>query len=450
MTFAAVSNVSDATLGKYLKIVSMNGVYGQLADQSKAWERILKRKKGKEEGREKRFLLRSAYGASAAGFLAVNGVNVSYPDAHQATIVEGTALFKDFGLTIEVERALIARAMSDMARYGEPLAEEIKCKTIAMSRILSAAVYQDGTGRIGTVSGTPAIVDGRIVVTLSTTSVGHVGWFEWGDKVKCVSTAGAAQSTTGGTHDHFTVEDINRSANTVTLASRTSASVENTITAVNEVGNGDYLLRNGITANDYTAISTNDYNTICESFVGLESLVEDDGRKVHGITLSRPVAGTRKTVTGLLDSFHFQQLLSSLKVAVGDGVYKWDAALMAPEVLDVLVESRETDRRFNSITDNKRGVASLGYVHGRDTIMFETDEYCPKNRTYLIPQGDVLQFYGSDFDWVKSDGGNGKEFFLKPKAGGHYRTVRAYMEGSGLILCVHPQAIGVLDGYSIT
>ena len=99
-----------------------------------------------------------------------------------------------------------------------------------------------------------------------------------------------------------------------------------------------------------------------------------------------------------------------------------------------------------SIQDNKRGVASLGYVHGKDTIMFMTDEYCPKKRIYCVPEGDVLQFRGSDFEFVKPEGG--QKFFLKPSAGGHYRSVRAYMEGSGLILCVHPQAIGVLDNFT--
>ena len=113
---------------------------------------------------------------------------VSYPSAQRASITEGTALYKDFALTIEVERTLIAKALSDMARYGQPLAEEMKCKTIAMARMLSSAVYQDGTGRIGEF-GSSAISGSNIVITLATanTSVGHVGWF---DHTGCVGHTG--------------------------------------------------------------------------------------------------------------------------------------------------------------------------------------------------------------------------------------------------------------------
>jgi hypothetical protein len=450
MTFAAASVVGDNTLGKYLKIVSQNGVYSQLSEQSIMWKNILKKKKGPAEGRELRYLVRSSYGMAAAQFLSVNGA-VEYPSAHQAGISEGTAYYKDFAVTVEVERTLIAKALSDMAKYGEPLAEELKCKTIGLARVLSAAVYQDGTGRIGEVSSAAVVNSTQLEITLKTGTddIGHVGWFEYGDKVKCVSTAGATQSPTvaSGTHAYFTVASVDRINDKVVLNSYDSSGTLLDVDAANQVGSGDYFIRYGTTANDYANISTNDYGLVSEVFVGLHSLTEDDGRKVNGLTLTAPIKGTRFSASGNpVDSQHFQQLLSQVKVAVGEGAYKWKDAIMAPEVLDSLVESRETDRRFMSIQDNKRGVASLGYVHGKDTIMFMTDEYCPKKRIYVVPEGDVLQFRGSDFEFVKPEGG--QKFFLRPSNGGHYRSVRAYMEGSGLIMCVHPQAIGVLDNFT--
>lgn len=451
MTYAAAGAVSDNTLGKYLKIVSQNGVYGQLSEQSAMWKNILKKKKGPAEGRERRFLLRSAYGMAAAQFVGVNGGSVAYPDAHKATLAEGTALYKDFALTVEVERTLIAKALSDMSKYGEPLAEELKCKTVAMARMLSAAVYQDGSGRIGTVESLAVSETTRMscVIKSGTADVGHIGWFEYGDKVKFVSTAGAAQvpTTASGTPAYATVYSVDRSTNTVVFTWFASDGTELDYDSANQLSAGDYIIRYGITANDYANQSTNDWGTICEAFVGLDSLTEDDGRKVHGITMTAPIRGTRVSGGGNpIDSTHFQSLLSQAKVAVGEGAYKWKDAIMAPEIMDALVESRETDRRFMSIQDNKRGVASLGYVHGKDTVMFATDEYCPKQRIYVIPEGDVVQFYGADFEFVKPEGG--QKFFLKPAAGGHYRSVRAYMEGSGLILNIHPQACGVLENFT--
>ena len=455
MTFTATTTASDNTLGKYLKILSMNGVYGQLSENAAVWANIMKKKKGAAEGRERRFLLRQTYGMAASQFLGQVGA-VSYPTSHRASITEGTALYKDFGLTIEMERNLIARAVSDMSRYGEPLAEEMKCKTIGMARMLSAAVYQDGSGRIGEVSAAtaPAVVGGQMVVTLATlkTSIGHVGWFDYGDKVKSYDSAGAAQvpSLSSGTHSYWTVEAIDRVNDKVTLKSWSSADLALTVTAANQVGSGDFFCRSGITANDWASQSTNDYGNICEAFVGFESLFQDDSRKVHGITLSGATKGTRKDALNQpIDSVHFQNLLSLMKVAVGEGAYKWKNALMAPEVLDALVESRETDRRFTTVSDNTRGVeGGLGYQHGKDKILFESDEYCPKTRIYVLPDSsDVIQFYGSTFDWVRPEGGS--KFQLRPDtSGGHYRQIRAYMEGSGLLLCMHPQACGVLTGFT--
>lgn len=451
MSVTAITTFDQNLLGKYLKIVSTNSVYSQLPDQSVMWKTILKKKKGPAEGRELRYLLRSAYGMAASQFMGLSG-DVAYPSGHRATIVEGTCTYKDFALTIELERTLIQKAMSggDKARYAEPLAEEIKCKTIGMSRMLSAAMYQDGTGRIGKVL-TPSVSSGRLAVVLDTT-VGHshVGWFEWGDKVKFVSSAGAAQNVTvsSGSISYYAVADISRSTDTVTIAAYDSSGTELTVSAVNEISAGDFVLRTGITANDYGSISSStEYGTLSEAIVGLDAIT-DSNIKLHGVTQNRPIAATVKNCGGnTIDSQHFQEGLSQLKVAVGEGVYKWSDAIMAPEVLDSLVESRETDRRFMSIQDNKKGVASLGYVHGKDTVMFSTDEFCPKQRIYVMPSGsDVLIFRGSSFEWVKPEGGT--QWHLKPLAGGHYRTMRAYMEGTGTLYCTHPASILKLTDFA--
>lgn len=451
MTVAAVSTVGDNTLGKYLKIVSQNSTYNQLADQSIMWKNILKKKKGPAEGRELRYLLRSAYGMAAAQFVGVSGGSVLYPSAHQATLQEATGHYKDFAVTIEVERSLIAKAISDMSRYGEPLAEELKCKTIALARMLSSAVYQDGTGRIGTVSSVAVSDTTKMSCVLKTGNddPGHVGFFEYGDKVKFVSTAGAAQVPTvaSGTAVYAVVDQVDRANDTVIFKWYDTNDALLDYDSANQISAGDYIIRYGITGQDYANLSTTtDYGVASEAFIGIESLLQDDNRKVNGINLTGAIKGTRKTVTGPIDSQHFQEGMSGLKVAVGPGTYTWKDAIMAPEVLDSLVESRETDRRFNMITDNKRGVASLGYVHGKTTLMFETDEFCPKKRIYVIPEGDVLQFRGSDFEFVRPEGGS--KFFLKPAAGGHYRSVRAYMEGSGLLYNVHPQACLTIEGFT--
>jgi len=450
MGFLATGVAGDLTLGNYLKIVSKGAVYNNLSEDSPIWDFIKKKKKGPSEGRELRYLLRSAYGASAAAFVSVDGG--AYPTAQQATISEGTANYKDFALTVEVERTLIAKALSDFSRYGEPLAEELRSKSIALSRQLSRACYGDGTGIIGEVQST-SVSGGVLTVTLSTedTAYGHVGNFELGDKIKCANTDGTDQAPSlTGTYDYLLVTAKSRDNNTVSFTGYTTAGIDGTITAANDIGDGDMFHRYGTTAQDINPTSgITDYGKASEEWAGLESLSEDDGHVVNGITLSGALAGTRRDASGNpIDSQDFQQMMSQVMIAVGQGRYKYSKAMMAWETLDALIESREVDRRFQSVQDNQRGTSSLGYIHGKNTLTFDADEFCRKDRIYVCPEGDVLQFHGSDFEFVKPDGG--QKFFLTPNssADGHKRSIRAYMEGSGCLVSVHSPAIGVIHNFT--
>jgi hypothetical protein len=451
MTFAAAPLVSDLSLSNYLKIVSKGIVYNNLSEDSPIWDMIKKKKKGEAEGRQLRYLLRSAYGADAVGF--VPPTNGDYPNAHQATVNEAIAVFKDYALTVEVERTLISKAMSDFSRYGEPLAEEMRVKSIALSRLLSAAVYGDGSGVIAQASGAGTITSGVMVLNISnaTNARGFIGNIELGDKILIKSNAGAAKTPTGGsgTFAYWLVNSKDRQAGTVTMTSYNTAGAIMANTAT-DVVDGNYLYKkNQTTFQDLTAISTNDYNTLSEFFPGLESLAENDGRKVNGITQTGALGGTRRDAAGNpIDSQDFQQLMSQLMIAVGQGRYKYSQAMMAWETLDALIESREVDRRFVDVKDNKRGVEGLGYIHGRNHVMFQADEFCPKQRIYVVPEGDVLQFHGSDFDFVQAQ--PGQKFHLNASAnGGHTRAIRSYMEGSGVLVAVHPAAIGVIENFTV-
>lgn len=451
MAFSATGVAGDLTLGNYLKIVSKGAVYNNLSEDSPIWEVIKKQKKGDAEGRQLRFLLRSAYGAAAAGFVSVDGG--AYPTAQQASVAEGTAEYKDFALTVEVERTLVQKAISDFSRYGEPLAEELRSKSIALSRQLSRSIYGDGTGIIGEVQST-SVAAGVLTITLATedTSYGHVGNIELGDKLKVANTDGTDQAPTlTGTYSYLLVTDKSRQNNTISVKGYTTAGVDGTITAANDIGDGDVIHRFGVTAQDINPTSgITDYGKASEEWAGLESLSENDGRVVNGITLSGALGGTRRDASGNpIDSQDFQQLMSQVMIAVGQGRYKYNKAMMSWETLDALIESREVDRRFTTIQDNKRGVESLGYQHGKNGIIFEADEFCPKKRIYVLPDADVLQFHGSDFDFVKPDGSS--KFFLTPNssADGHKRSIRAYMEGSGVLVSNHSAAIGCIHNFTV-
>lgn len=444
-----VANVSDLQLGDYLKIVSKGGVYNNLSEDSSIWDLIKKMKKGQAEGREMRYLLRSAYGAAAANFVAVDGG--AYPSAQQASINEASTIFKDYALTIEVQRTLIEKAISDFSRYGEPLAEEIRTKTISLSRQLSASLYADGTGVLAQAAGAGSFTATSVTFSVSNASSarGFIGWVELGDKVVVKNADGTDANPTCTGFDHYVVSDKDRAAGTITLLPKTSAGAAITDVSATGITAGDVMYKSSSTFVDLTAIGSNDYNSLSYYYPGLESLAAADGRKVNNTTMSGALKGTQRDVGGQpLDSSDFQKLMSQIKLTVGANRYKYAKAMMAWESLDALVESRETDRRFQSIKDTDKGVESLGYVHGKDRIVFEADEFCPFQRIWVLPQGDSVQFFGEDFKFVEPQAG--QKFMLKPNASGHDRTIRAYMEGSGTLICVHPSSVGSIRNFTIS
>lgn len=453
----AVTNITDQQLGKFLQIVFSDGIRNQISQDYRDWETVERMRQGDPNGREHRFFFQTTHGPSAIQWAGISPAG-SYPSAQQITTSENTAVYKEINLTVELEYNLWNRARKSPAKYAEPLAIEIQSKSIAAKRRLSIDLYGDGTGVTGEVSST-AVTAGRLVVTLAsaTGSRGGVNANEFGEQLECYEPTGVTEQTptvASGTFSHFTVEDRDRALNTITLAARDASGTELTVTAANTVGAADVLYRKGqaTRANLSTLSASDDRNTITEVMAGLEALTASNGLKVHGITMSGASKGSRYSAGGNpLDVSHIQRALSQTKVIVGEGKYSWRQMLMSPEANDTLVESRETDRRFTTIEDNKRGLKKFAYVHGNDTLEVVTSEFCPKQRIYMIPeakQGNkVLEFWGSDFEAVRP-AGVGSEFFLRPNASGHDRFIRSYMEAVVLLLCKHPAAISVVENFS--
>ena len=450
----AVTQVSSNALGNMLKIVSKGGIVNNLSEDAAIWNNVLKQHtEGDAVGRQLRYATRTALGSGAVGFVSTTGG--SYLSGATSTVNEGIAEWKDFSCTIEVDRTVIEKALADFDSYGKPLVDEIEVKTIALSRILSAAVYGDGTGVIAQSLDTGSSTSTSVTFNIDTSDSarGFVGWLEEGDKVHAVNTDGttAAPTETSGTdYSYYLISSIDRDNATVTLTPYTSAGVAVTDITGSGLIAGDYLVRGSEddTYQDLSAISTTDYNTLSTAFTGLDSLSQADGRVVNNITLTGNAGGTRQDESGNpIDSQGFQKLMSKLMRRAGKGRYSYDQACMAWETYDALIESREVDRRFQSIQDNKKGVPSMGYVHGRNAVMFDPDEFCPKKRIYLIPNKGALAFHGSDFNFVMPNGND--KFHLKAGSSGSYdRIIQSFMEGSGCLLSPHNAALGVIHNFT--
>lgn len=443
----AVSNIDVSTnLGKLLQIAFSEGVRNQISEDFRDWEQIKMNRVGEADGRELRFIFERSYGPAAIQYRGTG--TASFPASQQATTSEHTAIYKEIDATIELEYNLWNRARKSPSKYAEPLALEVQAKTIASKRRLAIDLFGDGTGVVGTAS---SIADSsgnaETVVTLNTadTARGFIGWFEFGDLLLAKTTAGAAQTapTVTGTFYAWRVKSKARRTDAVTLEAVDSSGAVLPLTASNIAATNVFYRVGQPTFPDLTAITgTTDYGTLTEVIAGLESLVSNDARTMHGIRMTGATgASVLDANAEAIDTSHVHEAMSNAKIAVGQSKYKWKKLCMAPEVHKAFIESRETDRRFQTVEDNKRGTKYFAYVHGEDTLECYESEFVPKKRIYALPEQKsgqkVIEFYGTDFEPVKA--GDMSEFHLKPASGGgHQRSMVSYMEALGVLINKHP------------
>jgi hypothetical protein len=145
--------------------------------------------------------------------------------------------------------------------------------------------------------------------------------------------------------------------------------------------------------------------------------------------------------------------MDQVKINVGQSAYKWPMMTMAPEAHAAFIESRESDRRFTTVEDNKRGVKYFAFVHGNDVLETVTSEYCPLQRIYCLPEGKVdgkkvIEAHLTDFEAVKVN--DSSQFNLKPSSsGGFERRIVTYMEALGVIIANHPAACTVIKNFTL-
>lgn len=456
-----VSKIEDHNLGKFLQIVFSAGVMNQISEDHRDWELIFKSKVKDPDGRSRRFLFQKTLGAAAVQYRPSAGTNKAFPSAQQISVEEHEAFYKELNATVEIEYNLWNRARKSPAKYAEPLAQEFVSKTVATKRRLAADLYGDGTG---VVCEAASAVDGAssVEVTLSSASsaAGHIGFAEFGDLFLAQTQAGAAVGPSIAPPNVNTdfyawrVKDRSRgatlsAADKVTLEAIDADGAVLELTASNIVATTVFYRVGQDTIPNRSALG--DLGTATEVMAGLESLASADGRIIHGITMSGANAATVLDAGGnAFDSSLIQQGMSQLKVRVGEGKYKWKMLAMAPEAQDSLIEARETDRRFHTVEDNKRGVRFWAYQHGNDSLETYTSEFVPKKRCYALPEAaagkKVLEFHGTDFEPVRANGGD--EFHLKPSGSGHQRVISSYMEAYALLICNHPAAILQIKNFS--
>jgi hypothetical protein len=470
----AVTQFSNMTYGEFLQVAYSAGIRSQISKSFKDWEMIKQvALSAAPDGKQLEFLLQTGYGPSA---VQVRGVNqYAFPASQRVGTATGIATYKEIDATIEIEYNAWNRARKAPSKYAEPLALEIMSKTIASKRFLAASVYGDGTGVIGQlldgsdvgtdVAAVTSPASDKLVFDISSadTARGHIGFFERDDILvlrAADGTASALDTNLGTEPVYWKVVDKNRSTGKVTLqglnSSFASAGTISSFTTQPDAGEVFYRIgqqTGAVNALDLTAIGSSDYGTLTELWPGLESLTANDGRKVHNLTMSGALGGSRFDCGGsAIDTDFLHGAMDQVKINVGSDQYSWKKAVSAPEVIRKLIDARETDRRFNSIEDNKRGVRSFIYQHEQDALELVTGEFVPFKRMFLMPEGKagngkVLEFHGTDFEPVKGE--DMSAFHLRPSAdGGHERIMNSYLEALAVLICKHPASFAVLTNFT--
>jgi hypothetical protein len=266
------------------------------------------------------------------------------------------------------------------------------------------------------------------------------------------ATGGAsATAAVTGTFSHFVVVQKDRDNQILTLQAVNTAGANTALSAGPAATEVLYRKAQTDAADIPNLSSISDYGTVSQVMAGLPSLVAADGRVVHGMTMSGAIASSEFDAGGNpIDVRHIQRAMSQVKVKVGQDQYSWKMMVQAPETLDSLIESRETDRRFMSMEDGARGTKKFVYQHQNDSLECYTSEYCQPKRIYILPESKagqkVLEFHGSDFKTVKAPGGG--DFHLKPSASGFVATVVSYMQAIGVVICKHPASVAVIRNFS--
>jgi hypothetical protein len=447
------SNIDIPALGNLLQIKFSDGIRNQISKDFRDWEMVLKSKVSNSAARELRFMLLTAFGVDAINYANPGTIDSVFPSADRSSLQEYTAKFKEIRATIEVQYDLFERAIMSPEKYGEPIKVEMDSKLSASKRRLAADFHADGTGVLGTVASSTLASPAAVTLDSSDTARGHVGLFEYGQKVVPKTAAGGASAATAvtGTFSHFVVVQKDRDNQILTLQAVNTAGANTALSAGPAAS--EVLYRKAQTdASDIPNLSSiSDYGTVTQVMAGLPSLVAADGRTVHGMTMSGAIAGSELDAGGNpIDVRHIQRAMSQVKVKVGQDQYSWKMMVQAPETLDALIESRETDRRFMTMEDGTRGTKKFMYQHQNDSLECYTSEYCQPKRLYILPESKagqkVLEFHGSDFKTVKAPGGG--DFHLKPSASGFVATVVSYMQAIGVVICKHPASVAVIRNFS--
>lgn len=465
----AVNNITSNALGKLVQISFADGVRDQLSKYSADFDNILKASVGDVGGaRSHEFALQTSGGPNSIQAMPADGSSADLPTGQSSEVGFYEAVYKRVALTIQLPLDLWQKTMDAPGKYADAMILESKNKAVVAKREACIFLHGDGTGRrvqVASIVGTATATTGLASIVGLTTSaaVSHVAWLQEGDL--CDIMVNTATSTAGtpsavrtptvaaGTFSHWKVQSRNLRTDTIILVPINTLGVATTLTNLGSVVANDVIYKK----NQNTVIATDsisgDYNTLTEVPAGLESIMANDSRVCHGVTMGGVTGGTVYDATGLFDPDHILESVTDLKTVTGDQ-YNYTQMLMAPKVHDIFVKNVEADKIFRDKDPKGRGGKGFFYQHGNTVLMLQTSEFCPPNRIRILPEGqgddqpNPIEFRGEDFK-VMNVGGS-EEFLATGSTAGKYKeAVQKFMTARMCFLSKHPRSTLTIKGYDL-
>jgi len=446
--------ILDFNLGAFIQIYYSKGIRDQISQDFREFEMIQRLKEGNPDGREMKFMFKLGRGPASVQYSRFT--DYGFVKGQQSSVAEYTAEYQQLNATVEFDYNLWNQAKKNPDVYGDFLAEELKDKVINQKRQLAKDFYGDGTGVLGetaALAGDTA-ADGSVTVSLKTTSAagGHVGFFEYDDILTVADEDGTRRV---GAHAGFyawRVDSVDRNADAVTLVAVDDKYNDIAAPAASNIAADDFIYRVGLdgTADQVDRTGITDYGKELV-FPGLESLAATDGRVVHGITMSGRTGATTEA-GGALGVDKLETVLNSAKIRCGENAYSYKVMSAAPEVHTFFINSREGDRRFNTVDDTKRGGKVFGYQHRSDFLEMASTEYVPKNRIWMLPEvksdnGKIICAKLTDFETDKVN--DTTEFRWAVENGQRLKKIQTSMTARGTFVCKHPAAIASIKDFTL-
>jgi hypothetical protein len=333
----------------------------------------------------------------------------SLPTANAANTLKMTISAKKMYATVQIDRESIKASQNDEGAYVKLLAHSAKKGVESWMRNLSRALFNDGTGALGTVDGNNAggsAAAPTVVITAATWK--EANWEEY-DYVNVNS-----DSTV------FEVTAVAPATRTITLA-RISGSADLTSTGANDV----IYMQNS---------KDNDPE-------GLKGVLDATSSTKYGVTIGRRFQATQKAASSAAIT---EDMLNEVMLDVEKKTGQTPNLIVASytQYRKLLAIFQSAKRYPISPRDNKlKGVISLDgieFASTRGPVPVITERFVEDDRIYLLNDDFIEIHHRPDFGWFDDDG----TVFLRDSTTDSYSA----RYGGYLQIVIVPTFHGVITG----